>query len=194
VPLLSLRRNHWPLWSCRYESHNDRVPTGRLFVWRILQAGRCVLQGKAFSEPWMKQSLPAILEAWQSGQAQGLAVAETLFGRNNPAGRTAVSFAASADVLPVFYNHKKTAKRGGYQNPPVIEGGGYAPSSDSGSSVLWAFGHGLSFGASFVYSDLTLSASTVPMSGKLEVDSLSSPLCSCIFVLGFLGSFKPRVK
>lgn len=46
-----------------------------------------VVQGKAFAEPWMKQSLPAILEAWQSGQGQGLAVAETLFGLNNPAGR-----------------------------------------------------------------------------------------------------------
>ena len=49
-----------------------------------------VVQGKAFAEPWMKESLPAILEAWQSGQAQGLAVAETLFGLNNPAGRAAV--------------------------------------------------------------------------------------------------------
>lgn len=35
----------------------------------------------------MKQSLPAIIEAWQSGQGQGLAIAETLFGLNNPAGR-----------------------------------------------------------------------------------------------------------
>ena len=61
-----------------------------------------VVQGKAFAEPWMKQALPAILEAWQSGQAQGVAVAETLFGHNNPAGRAAVTFPASADMLPVF--------------------------------------------------------------------------------------------
>lgn len=71
-----------------------------------------VVQGKAFAEPWMKQSLPAILEAWQSGQAQGQAIAETLFGVNNPAGRTAVTFPSSADVLPVFYNYHPTATRG----------------------------------------------------------------------------------
>jgi len=86
-----------------------------------------VVQGKAFAEPWMKESLPAILEAWQSGQAQGLAVAETVFGLNNPAGRAAVTFPASADMLPVFYNYHPTATRGGYNNPPVISGGVYPP-------------------------------------------------------------------
>ena len=86
-----------------------------------------VVQGKAFAEPWMKESLPAILEAWQSGQAQGLAVAETLFGLSNPAGRAAVTFPASADMLPVFYNYHPTATRGGYNNPPVISGGVYPP-------------------------------------------------------------------
>ena len=86
-----------------------------------------VVQGKAFASPWMKESLPAILEAWQSGQAQGLAVAETVFGFNNPAGRAAVTFPASADMLPVFYNYHPTATRGGYNNPPVISGGVYPP-------------------------------------------------------------------
>jgi hypothetical protein len=70
-----------------------------------------------------KASLPAILEAWQSGQAQGIAIAETLFGLNNPAGRTAVSFPVSADALPVFYNYHPTASRGSYNNPPIISGG-----------------------------------------------------------------------
>ena len=70
-----------------------------------------VVQGKAFGEQWMKEALPAILEAWQSGQAQGNAIAETLFGLNNPAGRTAVSFPVSADVLPV---------RRGFDPPPPL--------------------------------------------------------------------------
>jgi beta-glucosidase len=128
-----------------------------------------IVQGRPLSEQWMKQSLPAILEAWQSGQAQGQAIAETLFGVNNPAGRTAVSFARSADVLPVFYNHKPSASRGGYTNPPLIPGGLYPPSSPSSSSVLWAFGHGESYGAVFNYSNLTLSPSIVPANGTVRV-------------------------
>lgn len=100
-----------------------------------------VVQGKAFGELWMKESLPSVLEAWQSGQAQGVAIAETLFGKNNPAGRTSVTFPVSADVLPVYYSHKPSASRGAYINPPIIPGGKY-PSGGSGSSssVLWAFG------------------------------------------------------
>jgi beta-glucosidase len=128
-----------------------------------------VVQGKPVAERWMKQSLPAVLEAWQSGQAQGQAVAETLLGRNNPAGRTAVSFAASSDVLPVYYNHKKTASRGGYDNPPLIPGGLYPPAVPSSSSVLWAFGHGLSYGARFNYSALQVSPDTVGLTGRASV-------------------------
>ena len=124
-----------------------------------------VAQGKAFAEPWMQQSLPAILEAWQSGQAQGMAVAETLFGLNNPAGRTAVTFPASADMLPVFYNYHPTASRGGYVNPPVISGGVYPPASTSTASILWPFGHGLSYNAAFTYSNLKVSPTTIPAAG-----------------------------
>ena len=38
-----------------------------------------------------------------------------------------VTFPASADMLPVFYNYHPTATRGGYNNPPVISGGVYPP-------------------------------------------------------------------
>jgi beta-glucosidase len=123
-----------------------------------------VSQGKAFGEQWIKASMPAVLETWQGGQAQGQATAETLFGANNPAGRTAVSFPVSADVLPVFYNRKPTAGRGGYSNPPTIPGGLYPPASASSASVLWPFGHGLSYGATFEYGKIALSPSVAEAS------------------------------
>eukprot|EP01050_Picozoa_sp_SAG11_P057032 SAG11_NODE_35701_length_265_cov_0.927711_1_plen_63_part_10 len=50
-----------------------------------------------------------------------------------------------------FYNYHPTASRGGYNNPPIISGGSYPPTSPSSASVLWAFGHGLSYGATFHY-------------------------------------------
>lgn len=122
----------------------------------------------------MKQSLPAVVEAWQGGQAQGQAIAEVLFGRHNPAGRTAVSFPTSADVLPVYYDHKPSAKRGSYHNPPLIPGGLYPPSSPSSDSILWAFGHGLSYGSTnehvqFHYHDLRISPSAVSENGFANV-------------------------
>ena len=121
----------------------------------------------------MKQSLPAIVEAWQSGQAQGQAIAETIFGHNNPAGRIALSFAVSADHLPVFYNRKPSAKRGGYNNPPLIPGGLYPPTIASSESVLWAFGHGFSYGAKFEYSALSFdggnNVTSTGMAGKVSV-------------------------
>lgn len=133
-----------------------------------------IVQGKALGEQWVKQSLPAVVEAWFGGQAQGQAIAEALFGRFNPAGRSAVTFPTSADVLPVYYDRKPSASRGGYNNPPLIPGGLYPPTSPSSASILWAFGHGLSYGSTnqyvqFQYSSLSISAANVSMKGSATV-------------------------
>ena len=108
-----------------------------------------VVDGKPLAEPWIKASMPAILHTWFGGQAAGVATAEAVLGRFNPAGRVPLSFPVSADVLPVYYDRKPSAKRGGYHDPPIIPGGLYPPSSQTDDSLLWAFGHGLSYGATF---------------------------------------------
>jgi beta-glucosidase len=65
-----------------------------------------VLQnGRALSIPWAAKNVPAILEAWYPGEFGGQAIAETLFGDNNPAGRLPVTFPKSVGQLPVFYDH-----------------------------------------------------------------------------------------
>ena len=58
------------------------------------------------AEPWIAQNVDAVLHAWQAGQAQGSAVARTLLGLNNPAGRAAISTPVSAATLPAYYAHK----------------------------------------------------------------------------------------
>ena len=54
----------------------------------VLQNGRPLTIG------WAKDHVPAILEAWYPGEFGGRAIAETLFGLNNPAGRLAHHFSS----------------------------------------------------------------------------------------------------
>ena len=114
----------------------------------IVGAGKPVVlvlqNGRPLSISWAASHVPAILETWYAGEFGGRAIAETLFGNNNPAGRLPISFPRSTGQLPDFYNHFPS------KNNSYIEGD---------SSPLFTFGHGLSF-TTFKYSDLTVTAPT----------------------------------
>ncbi len=65
-----------------------------------------VLQsGSAVALNWANQHADAILEAWYPGVEGGTAIARTLAGLNNPAGRLPVTFYASLDGLPAFTDY-----------------------------------------------------------------------------------------
>ena len=83
----------------------------------------------------------AVLEAWYPGEQGGTAIAETLFGDNNPGGRLPVSWARHAGQLPVYY----------YVKP---SGRGYSYLDDNGKP-MFPFGYGLSY-TTFEYSDLVV--------------------------------------
>jgi beta-glucosidase len=117
-----------------------------------------VLQnGRALSIPWAAKHVPAILEAWYPGEFGGRAIAETLFGDNNPAGRLPVTFPKSVGQLPVFYNHFPS-KNNNYV--------------DSNDSPQFVFGFGLSY-TTFKYSNLNLAA---PAPGSADDVSVSFDL------------------
>jgi beta-glucosidase len=102
-----------------------------------------VLQnGRALTIPWAAEHVPAILEAWYPGEFGGRAIAETLFGDNNPAGRLPVSFPKSVGQLPVFYDHFPS------KNNNYIDGN---------DSPQFVFGYGLSY-TTFKYENLTVTA------------------------------------
>ena len=54
---------------------------------------------------WCNEHANAILEAWYSGEEGGAAIAETLSGKNNPAGRLPVTFYKDVSQLPNFENY-----------------------------------------------------------------------------------------
>jgi beta-glucosidase len=95
--------------------------------------------GRPLTIGWAKAHVPAILEAWYPGEFGGQAIAETLFGKNNPAGRLTVTFPRSTGQLPDFYNF----------DPSRV----HKYVDDDGTS-LFSFGFGLSY-TTFSYDHLT---------------------------------------
>jgi len=81
----------------------------------------------------MADNVPAILMAYFPGTEGGTAVAETLFGDNDPSGRLPVTVPKSADDLPQTFDHLVHPHPIGDDEHP----GSYDP--------LYPFGHGLSY-------------------------------------------------
>jgi beta-glucosidase len=110
-----------------------------------------LMGGSALAMNWAQQHAAAILEAWYPGEEGGTAIAETLAGLNNPAGRLPVTFYDSLDQLPPFedYSMQKRTYRY-FRGQPLYE-----------------FGFGLSY-ASFAYSNLKLSSDSVEAGQSLS--------------------------
>jgi beta-glucosidase len=98
-----------------------------------------LMSGSALSVNWEKAHANAILEAWYSGEEGGAAIAETLIGKNNPAGRLPVTFYKDVHQLPHFENYSMKGRTYRYFE----------------AEPLWPFGYGLSY-TTFSYSDLAL--------------------------------------
>jgi beta-glucosidase len=104
-----------------------------------------VLQsGSAVALAWAREHAGAILEAWYPGVEGGTAIARTLAGLNNPAGRLPVTFYASLDGLPAFTDY-------------ALKGRTYRYFT---GKPLWGFGYGLSY-STFLYSPVKLSTETL---------------------------------
>jgi beta-glucosidase len=101
--------------------------------------------GSALGVNWAKAHANAILEAWYPGEEGGAAVAETLSGRNNPAGRLPVTFYKDVTQLPPFEDYAMKGRTYRY-----FEG-----------TPLYPFGYGLSY-TTFTYSALTVPTGAVP--------------------------------
>ncbi len=96
-----------------------------------------LLNGSALAVNLAQQHAKAILEAWYPGEEGGTAVAETLAGDNNPAGRLPLTFYKSLDQLPPFTEYAMARRTYRYFS----------------GEPLYAFGYGLSY-STFEYSDL----------------------------------------
>jgi beta-glucosidase len=137
----------------------------------VATAGKPVVvvltNGSALAINWAKEHSNAILEAWYPGEEGGSAVAQTLSGANNPAGRLPVTFYTGVDQLPPFKDYSMKGRTYRY-----FEG-----------KPLYPFGYGLSY-TTFKYSGLSVPSSvaagspliaeaTVTNSGKQSGDEVA---------------------
>ncbi len=124
--------------------------------------------GSALAVNWANEHANAILESWYAGEEGGAAIAETLSGKNNPAGRLPVTFYTGVEQLPPFEDYAMKGRTYRY-----FEG-----------KPLYPFGYGLSY-TTFSYSSLSLGKSvikagepltagvTVTNTGKREGDEVA---------------------
>jgi beta-glucosidase len=103
-----------------------------------------LLNGSALAVNWAQQHANAVLEAWYPGEFGAQAIAQTLTGQNNPAGRLPLTFYASLDQLPPFTDYSMANRTYRYFH----------------GDPLYRFGYGLSY-TKFAYSHLRLSTPTL---------------------------------
>ncbi len=109
--------------------------------------------GSALAVNWINQHANAVLEAWYPGEEGGNAVADTLSGKNNPAGRLPLTFYKDVSQLPNFEDYSMANRTYRYFK----------------GKPLYPFGYGLSY-TTFKYSDLALPNATVNAGDPVAAD------------------------
>ncbi|HUW12063.1 MAG TPA: glycoside hydrolase family 3 C-terminal domain-containing protein [Anaerolineae bacterium] len=110
-------------------------------------------------EEW-RQSVPAILMTFYSGQEGGRAIAHILFGEANPGGKLPFTIPESPRDLPFFDPDADEIEYGFYH--------GYALMDKYGIEPAFPFGFGLSY-TTFIHDNLSLSETTMGPDGELTV-------------------------
>ena len=113
-----------------------------------------LLNGSALAVSKANTQANAILEGWYPGEEGGTAVAETLTGENNPAGRLPVTFYAGVEQLPTFEDYSMSNRTYRY----------------FAGTPLYPFGFGLSY-SRFAYQHLKLDSTRIKAGESLQVSA-----------------------
>jgi beta-glucosidase len=123
----------------------------------VTAAGKPVVlvlaNGSALAVNWANAHVNAILDSWYAGEEGGAAIAETLSGKNNPAGRLPVTFYTGIDQLPQFEDYSMQNRTYRYFK----------------GKPLYPFGYGLSY-TTFSYTDLTLPKAAISAGAPLTAE------------------------
>jgi beta-glucosidase len=110
--------------------------------------------GSAITMSRWLDAVGAVIHAWYPGGEGGNAVADVLFGDQNPAGRLPMTFPIAEGQLPLSYDHKPTGRGDDYL--------------DLTGQPLFPFGFGLSY-TTFEYSALRIEPAEIDPDGTTTV-------------------------
>jgi len=126
---------------------NRLAATGRPLA-VVLVGGSAVTMSR-----WLG-NVSALIDVWYPGEAGGEAVADVLFGDENPGGRLPMTFPISEGQLPLVYNHKPTGRGDDYL--------------DLTGQPRFPFGYGLSY-STFEYSTLKFDRESIGAGERTNV-------------------------
>ncbi len=110
--------------------------------------------GRPLAVNWCKESVPAIIQAWEPGSFAGRAVMDIITGNVNPSAKLPVTIPRHVGQIQMIYNHKPSQYFHNYDDGDI--------------SPLYRFGYGLSY-TQFEFSKPTLSKATIGKSDSVEV-------------------------
>jgi beta-glucosidase len=123
----------------------------------VTAAGKPVIlvlaNGSALAVNWANAHVNAILDSWYAGEEGGAAIAETLSGKNDPAGRLPVTFYTGIDQLPQFEDYSMQNRTYRYFK----------------GKPLYPFGYGLSY-TTFSYTNLKLPKAAIRAGDPLTAE------------------------
>ena len=133
----------------------------------LLKTGKPVIlvlfNGRPLVLKQENESVPAILDVWFAGSEAGFAIADVLFGDENPSGKLTTTFPRSTGQVPIYYSQKNTGRPLGNKEGKFEKfKSNYI---DERNEPLFPFGFGLSY-TSFEYSNLKLSANKINSTQK----------------------------
>jgi len=115
-----------------------------------------LINGQPLTINWANRYIPAILEAWFPNSYGGQAIAETLFGDNNPGGKLTITFPKTTGEIEWNFPYKPGSQPSRPDNHTSVFG------------PLYPFGYGLSY-TTFEYSNLTITPEQQHPQGDITV-------------------------
>ena len=112
--------------------------------------------GSPTEMPWIEK-VPAVIQLWYNSQEQGNALADILFGDENPSGKLPTTFPIRLQDNPAYINYPGENGKVHY-GEGIFVGSRYYDKKEV--APLFPFGHGLSY-TTFKYSNLRVSKKAI---------------------------------
>lgn len=119
----------------------------------------CIISSYPYAIPEFDRNIPAILYTAHGGPEMGTAIAETVLGTNNPAGRTPMTWYISTEELPSINDYDIIETKSTYQYYDRFP--------------LYPFGYGLSY-SRFRYGELAVTDKIDGFEVSFTVENLSN--------------------